>query len=132
MIYYRKFIAWSVPPFIVSISAPVEYGYSLISRPDLFYKGKYLVAPTFEVSAQRVFESFLWFFKLPYKTFHLLPSRTKNRMFKNWIHVCFNPFSLYLKINMDKTSEKVTKEPKRQKRGKKAYGAHMKKLKNKY
>ena len=106
MIYYRKFIAWSVPPFIVSISALVEYGYSLISRPDLFYKGKYLVAPTFELSAQRVFESFLWFFKLPYKTFHLVPSRTKNRMFKNWIHVCFNPFSLYLKINMDKKHQK--------------------------
>ena len=106
MIYYRKFIAWSVPPFIVSISALVEYGYSLISRPDLFYKGKYLVAPTFELSAQRVFESFLWFFKLPYKTFHLVPSRTKNRMFKNWIHVCFNPFSLYLKINMDKKRQK--------------------------
>ena len=106
MIYYRKFIAWSVPPFIVSISALVEYGYSLISRPDLFYKGKYLVAPTFELSAQRVFESFLWFFKLPYKTFHLVPSRTKNRMFKNWIHVCFNPFSLYFKINMDKKHQK--------------------------
>ena len=106
MIYYRKFIAWSVPPFIVSISALVEYGYSLISIPDLFYKGKYLVAPTFELSAQRVFESFLWFFKLPYKTFHLVPSRTKNRMFKNWIHVCFNPFSLYLKINMDKKHQK--------------------------
>ena len=30
---------------------------------------------------------------------------------------------------MDKTSEKVTKEPKRQERGKKAYETHMKKLK---
>ena len=34
-------------------------------------------------------------------------------MFKNEIHVCFNFLSLYLEINMDKTSQKVTKEPKR-------------------
>ena len=34
-------------------------------------------------------------------------------MFKNEIHICFNFLSLYLEINMDKTSQKVTKEPKR-------------------
>ena len=34
-----------------------------------------------------------------------------------------------LKINTDKTSEKVKKDPKRQERGKKAYETHMKKLK---
>ena len=33
-------------------------------------------------------------------------------MLKNGIHVCFNFISLYLRINMDKTSQKVTKDPK--------------------
>ena len=84
------FVAWSVPPFIVAISALVEYRRSLISRPDLFCDRKYLVATTFETNVQRVFKCFLWFFKLSYKTFHIFPSRVKERMLKNWIHVCFN------------------------------------------
>ena len=51
-------------------------------------------------------------------------------MFKNWIHVCFNPFSLYLKINMDKT-QKVTKnkDPKRVDAGRKGRENFMKKMK---
>ena len=56
------------------------------------------------------FKGFLWFFKLPYNTFHLFPDCIKNRLFKTWIHACFNPFSLHLKINMHKSSQKVTKE----------------------
>ena len=40
-------------------------------------------------------------------------------------------FFLYLKINMDKTSEKVTKDPKRQERGKKSHKTYMKRLKEK-
>ena len=40
-------------------------------------------------------------------------------------------FFLYLKINMDKTSEKVTKDPKRQERGKKSHKTYMKSLKEK-
>ena len=40
-------------------------------------------------------------------------------MFKNGIHICFNFFPLYLKANMEKTLGKVTKDPKRQERGKK-------------
>ena len=38
-------------------------------------------------------------------------------------------FSLYLKINMDKTSEKVTKDPRRQERGKKSQETYMRRLK---
>ena len=80
----------SIPPFIVAISGLVEYRLPLASRPDLFCNRKNIVAPTLETSVQRVFKGFLWFFELSYKTFHLLPSRIKNRMFKNWIHFCFN------------------------------------------
>ena len=43
---------------------------------------------------------------------------------------CFT-FSLLLKINMDKTSQKVTKDPKRQERGKKSHETYMKRLKEK-
>ena len=104
LIYYGKFVAWSVPPFIVATSALVEYGHSLISRSDLFCDKKYLVAPTFKTSIQRVFKGFPWFFKLPYNTFYIFSG-----WIKNWIHVCFSPFSLCLKINMDKTSQKAMK-----------------------
>ena len=38
-------------------------------------------------------------------------------------------FSLYLKINMDKTSEQVTKDPRRQERGKKLQETYMRRLK---
>ena len=38
-------------------------------------------------------------------------------------------FSLYLKINMDKTSEHVTKDPRRQERGKKSQETYMRRLK---
>ena len=34
-------------------------------------------------------------------------------------------FSLYLKINMDKTSEQVTKDPRRQERGKKSQETYI-------
>ena len=49
-------------------------------------------------------------------------------MFKNWIH--FNIFSLYLKINLDKTSQKVTKDkdPKRVDAGRKGKENVMKKM----
>ena len=40
-------------------------------------------------------------------------------------------FSLLLKRNMDKTSEKFTKDPKRQERGKKSHGTYMKRIKKK-
>ena len=104
LIYYGKFVAWSVLPFIVANLALVEYGHSLISRPDLFCDKKYLVAPTFKTSIQRVFKGFPWFFKLPYNTFYIFSG-----WIKNWIHVCFSPFSSCLKINMDKTSQKAMK-----------------------
>ena len=94
----------SVLPFIVATSALVEYGHSLISRPDLFYDKKYLVAPTFKTSMQQIFKSFPWFLKLPCNTFYIFSG-----WIKNWIHVCFSPFSLCLKINMDKTSQKTMK-----------------------
>ena len=100
----------SIPPFIVTITTLVEYRCSFISRPDLFCDGKYIFAPTFETSVQRFFKGFLWFFKLPYDTFYPFPGWIKNRMFKNGI---YNVFALYLKINMEKTSQKVTKDPKR-------------------
>ena len=49
-------------------------------------------------------------------------------MFKNWTHVCFNSFSLHLKINIDKTSEKVTKDPKRVEAADKGREKYMNKL----
>ena len=49
-------------------------------------------------------------------TFSLAESKTRYSKIESVF--CFNPFSLYLKINIDKTSEKVTKDPKRQERGK--------------
>ena len=76
-----------------------------------FCDGKYLIALTFETSIQLVFKGFLWFFKLLYNTFQLFPGWIKNWMSKKCIHVCFNPFSLYLKINMDKTSSYKRQEP---------------------
>ena len=100
----------SIAPFIVTITTLVEYRCSFISRPDLFCDGKYIVVTTFETSAQRFFKDFLWFFKLPYDTFYPFLGWIKNRVFKNEI---YNVFALYLKINMDKTSQKVTKDPKR-------------------
>ena len=39
--------------------------------------------------------------------------------------------SVYLKINMDKTSQKVTKDPRIQERGKKSYETYMNKIKEK-
>ena len=77
----------------------------LTCRSNLFWNGKHLVASTFDTSVQGVFKGFLWFFKLRCGTFYPFPGR----IFKNWIHVCFS----YLKINMDKASQKVTKDPKR-------------------
>ena len=48
------------------------------------------------------------------------------------IHVCFSFLSLYLKINIEKTSQKVvTKDPRRQERGKKSHETYMKRLKEK-
>ena len=52
----------SISPFIVKTTTLAEYRCSFISRPDLFCDGKYLIAPTFEASVQRVFKGFLWFF----------------------------------------------------------------------
>ena len=46
-------------------------------------------------------------------------------MFKNWIHGCFN----YLKINMEKTSQKVLKVPKRVEEVHKGREKYMNKLK---
>ena len=66
-------VAWSVPTFIVTITTLIELSHPLISRPDLFFDRKYLGAPTFETSVQRVFKAFLWLFKLAYNTFHLFP-----------------------------------------------------------
>ena len=106
----------SIHPFIMAVSTLVEYRRSLIIRPDLFCDRKYLVAPTFKTSVQRVFKGFLWFFQLSYKTFYVSPSQMKNvQVFKNWIHFLLI-HSVLLKINMDKTPQKVTKdkEPKRQ------------------
>ena len=80
-------------------------------QTDPFCDGKYLIALTFETSIQLVFKGFLWFFKLLYNTFQLFPGWIKNWMSKKCIHVCFNPFSLYLKINMDKTSSYKRQEP---------------------
>ena len=50
-------------------------------------------------------------------------------MFKNGIHICFNFFTLHLKINMGKTSQKVTKDPKRVKAARKGRENYMNKLK---
>ena len=50
-------------------------------------------------------------------------------MLKNWVHVYFNFFPLYLKINMDKTSQKVTKDPKRVEKARKVRENYMNKLK---
>ena len=88
--WIEKLEATSVSPFIVAISALIEHRCSLISRPDLFCNGKYLVAPIFETSVQQVFKGFLWLFKLSYNKFQLLPGWIKNRTFKNWIHFSFN------------------------------------------
>ena len=63
----------SILPFIVAVATLVEYSRSLISRPDLFCDGKYLVIPIFEASVQRVFKGFLWFFQLLYDTFYPFP-----------------------------------------------------------
>ena len=41
------------------------------------------------------------------------------------------PFPFLLQINIDKTLEKVTKDPKRQERGKKSHETYMKRLKEK-
>ena len=92
---------WSFPPFIVTIMALVKYSRSLISRPNLFYNGKYLVATTFETSVQLIFKDLGWIFKLSYNTYYIFSGLIKNRMFKNWIHFSFNFFPLYPKINMD-------------------------------
>ena len=108
---YKTFVAWwvsSASPFIVAITALIEHRCSFVSRPDLFCNRKD-IAPTFETSVQRVFKGFLWFFKMPYKMFHLLSSWIRNRMFKNWIHFLLIVL-FYFKINMDKTPEKVTKD----------------------
>ena len=80
----------SISPFIVTISTLLECRRSFVSRPDLFCNRKNIVAPTLETNVQRVFKGILWFFKLSSKTFHLLPSRIKHRIFKNWIHFSFN------------------------------------------
>ena len=40
-------------------------------------------------------------------------------------------FSFCLKINVDKTSQKFTKDPRRQERGKNSYETHMKRIKEK-
>ena len=52
-------------------------------------------------------------------------------MFKNGIHVCFNSFSLYSKIKMNKTSQKVTKDkdPKLVEEGRNGRENFMKKMK---
>ena len=42
--------------------------------------------------------------------FNFSLTESKTGCSKNWIHVCLNSFSLYLKINMDKASHKVTKD----------------------
>ena len=79
-----------IPPFIMTITALIEHRCSLMSRPDLFCNRKYIVATTCETGVQWVFKGILSFFKKPYKIFHLLPGRIKNRMFKNYIHFPFN------------------------------------------
>ena len=99
----------SISPFIVAIPTIVEYIRSFLSRPDLFRDRKYLVAPTFETSVQRVFKGFLWFRK---PSFHLLSSRIKSRVLKNGSIFILTLFVCALKINMDKTPGKVTKDPK--------------------
>ena len=60
----------SLPPFIVTIMTIVKYSRSLISRPNLFYDGKYLVATTFETSVQLIFKDLGWIFKLSYNKFY--------------------------------------------------------------
>ena len=85
--------------------ALVEYGHSLISRPELFCNGKYLVAPLFETSVQCVFKGFLWFSSYLI-TFYFF---SKTGCSKIGSMLVSTLFSLYLKINMDKTSQKVTK-----------------------
>ena len=116
VVYYGKLVAWSVssiPPFIVTITTITEYRCSLIGRPDLFCKRKYIVAPTLEASIQWVWQSLVWFFELSYKTFHLLPSRIKNGIFKNWIHFLLI-FSLLFKI---KHGQNITESYKRSQEG---------------
>ena len=68
----------SISPFIVAISTLVEYRGSFVSRPDLFFNRKNVVAPTFETSVQRVFNGFLWFLKMSYKIFHRLPTKKQD------------------------------------------------------
>ena len=90
---YWVLAVWSVSsisPFIVAISTLAEYRRSFVSRLDLFCNSKKIVAPTLETKVQRVFKGFLQFFKLSYKAFRPLPSRIKDRMFKNWVHVFVN------------------------------------------
>ena len=62
-------------------------------------------------------------------SFYPFPGWIKNRMFKNGIHNCLNFFSLYHKINMDKTSQKVKKDPKRVETACKDRENYMNKLK---
>ena len=50
-------------------------------------------------------------------------------MFENGINICFNFFSLYAKINMGKTSQKITKDPKRVEAAHKGMKNYMNKLK---
>ena len=49
--------------------------------------------------------------------------------FSNSLYTCFNFFFLYLKINTDKTSETVTKDPKRVEAARKDREKYMNKLK---
>ena len=53
------FTLLSITPFTVTITTLTEYRCSLISGPDLFCNGKYIVAPTFKANIQRVFKGFL-------------------------------------------------------------------------
>ena len=91
----------SLPPFIVTIMTIVKYSRSLISRPNLFYDGIYLVATTFETSVQLIFKDLGWIFKLSYNKFYFFFRLNQKQKFKNWIHFSFNFFPLYPKINMD-------------------------------
>ena len=98
---------------IVTIATLVEYRCSFISKSDLFCDEKYIVVSILETGVQWVFRGFLWFIMLLYDTFYPFPGWIKNSIFKNGIHLYFN---FYLKMNMDKISQKVTKDPKRQER----------------
>ena len=95
-----------------------------------FAREKTLLLPHLKQVYNEFSRVFLWFFKLSYKTFHVLSSRIKNRVFKNW--VCFLLiFSVLLKINMGKTPEKVTKDkdPKLVEVARKGREKYMNKLK---